>query len=115
MKSVQLSSLLTPTVEFLAAVIVTVILWFGGYQVVNGALTAGALIAFLTYAVNLANPVKRISRVYGTINKAMAAAERVFDVLDTQEDLRISLRLKSFLKSVVKLNLIMLVLAIKMV
>ena len=88
MKSVQLSSLLTPTVEFLAAVIVTVILWFGGYQVVNGALTAGALIAFLTYAVNLANPVKRISRVYGTINKAMAAAERVFDVLDTQEDLK---------------------------
>lgn len=88
MKSVQLSSLLTPTVEFLAAVIVTVILWFGGYQVVSGALTAGALIAFLTYAVNLANPVKRISRVYGTINKAMAAAERVFDVLDTQEDLR---------------------------
>lgn len=88
MKSVQLSSLLTPTVEFLAAVIVTVILWFGGYQVVSGALTAGALIAFLTYAVNLANPVKRISRVYGTINKAMAAAERVFDVLDTQEDLK---------------------------
>lgn len=88
MKSVQLSSLLTPTVEFLAAVIVAVILWFGGYQVVNGALTAGALVAFLTYAVNLANPVKRISRVYGTINKAMAAAERVFNVLDTQEKLK---------------------------
>lgn len=88
MKSVQLSSLLTPVVEFLAAVIVTVILWFGGYQVVNGALTAGALIAFLTYAVNLANPVKRISRVYGTINKAMAAADRVFKVLDTEEELK---------------------------
>lgn len=88
MKSVQLSSLLTPTVEFLAAVIVTIILWFGGYQVVNGALTTGALIAFLTYAVNLANPVKRISRVYGTINKAMAAADRVFKVLDTEEDLK---------------------------
>ncbi len=88
MKSVQLSSLLTPTVEFLAAVIVAVILWFGGYQVINGALTAGSLIAFLTYAVNLANPVKRISRVYGTINKAMAAAERVFEVLDTEEKLK---------------------------
>lgn len=98
MKSVQLSSLLTPTVEFLAAVIVTVILWFGGYQVVNGALTAGALIAFLTYAVNLANPVKRISRVYGTINKAMAAAERVFDVLDTQEDLKDKLDAKELPK-----------------
>ncbi len=87
MKSVQLSSLLTPTVEFLESVIVAVILWFAGYQVINGALTAGSLIAFLTYAVNLANPVKRISRVYGTINKAMAAAERVFNVLDTQEKL----------------------------
>ena len=89
MKSVQLSSLLTPTVEFLAAVIVTVILWFGGYQVVNGALTAGALIAFLTYAVNLANPVKRISRVYGTINKAMAAAERVFELLEEEEEVQV--------------------------
>lgn len=88
MKSVQLTSLLTPTVEFLAAVIVSVILWFGGYQVVNGALTAGSLVAFLTYAVNLANPVKRISRVYGTINKAMAAADRVFSVLDTAEELK---------------------------
>lgn len=88
MKAVQLTSLLTPTVEFLAAIIVAVILWFGGYQVINGALTAGALIAFLTYAVNLANPVKRLSRVYGTINKAMAAAERVFEVIDIDEDLK---------------------------
>ena len=88
MKAVQLTSLLTPTVEFLAALIVSIILWFGGYQVVTGALTAGALIAFLTYAVNLANPVKRLSKVYGTINRAMAAADRVFSVLDLDEELK---------------------------
>ncbi|WP_196593076.1 ABC transporter ATP-binding protein [Pectinatus sottacetonis] len=88
MKSVQLMSLLTPIVEFLAAVIVTLILWFGGYQVVHGNLTAGSLIAFLTYAVNLANPVKRISRVFGTVQKAMAAADRVFGVLDTEEKIK---------------------------
>ncbi len=85
MKNVQLTSLLTPTVEFLAAVAVTFIVWFGGYEVVNGDITAGALIAFLTYAVNLANPVKRLSRVYGNIQKAMAAVDRVFDVLDLEE------------------------------
>jgi len=85
MKNVQLMSLLTPTVEFLAAMAVTVIVWFGGYEVVNGEITAGALIAFLTYAVNLANPVKRISRVYGNIQKAMAAADRVFAVMDLDE------------------------------
>ena len=80
-------SLLTPTVEFLAALAVTFIVWFGGYEVVNGQITAGSLIAFLTYAVNLANPVKRISRVYGNLQKAMAAADRVFDVLDLPEQI----------------------------
>lgn len=88
MKNVQLMSLLTPTVEFLAALAVTVIVWFGGYEVVNGVMTAGSLIAFLTYAVNLANPVKRISRVYGNIQKAMAAADRVFTVLDMDERIK---------------------------
>ena len=87
MKNVQLMSLLTPTVEFLAALAVTFIVWFGGYEVVNGEITAGSLIAFLTYAVNLANPVKRISRVYGNLQKAMAAADRVFDVLDLPEQI----------------------------
>ncbi len=88
MKNVQLMSLLTPTVEFISAIGVTFIIWFGGYEVVNGVLTAGSLIAFLTYAVNLANPVKRLSRVYGTVQKAMAAADRVFEVLDLDEKIK---------------------------
>ena len=85
MKNVKLTSLLTPTVEFLAAIAVTFIVWFGGYEVVNGVITAGELVAFLTYAVNLANPVKRLSRVYAAIQKAMAAAERVFNIMDLEE------------------------------
>ena len=85
MKNVQLSSLLTPTVEFLAAITVTIILWIGGYEVVQGEITAGSLVAFLTYAVNLANPVKRIGRIYGAVQRAMAAADRVFDVIDMEE------------------------------
>ncbi|BAL84302.1 putative lipid A export ATP-binding/permease protein MsbA [Selenomonas ruminantium subsp. lactilytica TAM6421] len=85
MKNVQLTSLLTPTVEFLAAVSVTFIVGFGGYEVVNGYMTAGALVAFLTYAVNLANPVKRLARVYGNLQRAMAAVDRVFAVIDMPE------------------------------
>ena len=88
MKNVQLTSLLTPTVEFLAAIAVTFIVWFGGYEVVNGIITAGSLVAFLTYAVNLANPVKRLSRVYGNLQKAMAAVDRIFAVLDMEESVR---------------------------
>lgn len=85
MKNVQLTSLLTPTVEFLAAISVTFIVWFGGYEVLNDEMTAGALVAFLTYAVNLANPVKRLSRVYGNLQRAMAAVDRVFAVIDLPE------------------------------
>lgn len=88
MKNTQVSATLTPVVEFVAAVGVTGIIWYGGYEVVNGNLTAGALIAFLVYAVNLANPIKRISRVYGTIQKAMAAAERVFEIMDMEPDVK---------------------------
>ena len=87
MKNVQVASMLTPVVETTAAMAVACILWVGGYEVVNGVMTAGALVAFLTYAINLANPVKRLSRVYGNIQKAMASADRVFEVLDMDEGL----------------------------
>lgn len=87
MKNTQIMATLTPVVEFLAALGVTVIIWYGGMEVVSGNLTAGALMAFLIYAVNLANPVKRLSRVYGSIQKALAAAERVFSVLDTKPEI----------------------------
>ena len=87
MKNVQQTSMLTPTVEFLAAIAVTFIVWFGGYEVVNGDITAGAFVAFLTYAVNLANPVKRLSRIYGNLQKAMAAVDRVFSVVDLTESI----------------------------
>lgn len=43
------------------------------------------MIAFLIYAINLSNPVKRLSQVYGNIQKALAAADRVFEILDTKQ------------------------------
>lgn len=88
MKYAQLSSTLTPTIEFVAAVGVSIILWYGGNSVINGSITAGSLVAFLTYAVNISNPIKRLSRVIGNIQKALAAAQRVFDVLDLPENIK---------------------------
>ena len=85
MRNAKLTSRLTPTVEFLAALGVTLIVWFGGYEVIHGIMTAGSLVAFLTYAVNLANPVKRLSRIYGRMQQAMAAIDRIFSVLDMEE------------------------------
>ena len=87
MKNAQLMALLTPVIEFVAAIGVTAIIWYGGHGVINGDLTAGSLVAFLVYAVNISNPVKRLTRVVGSIQKALAAAQRVFDVLDMKEEI----------------------------
>lgn len=88
MKSAQLMATLTPIIEFLAAIGITVIIWYGGREVINGNLTSGSLIAFLIYAVNISNPVKRLSRVYANIQRALAAAQRVFEVLDTEPEIQ---------------------------
>ncbi|SHI87304.1 lipid A export permease/ATP-binding protein MsbA [Propionispora hippei] len=88
MKNAQLMALLTPIVEFLSAVGVTLIIWYGGLEVINGNLTAGSLIAFLMYVVNLSNPIKRLSRVYGGIQRSLAAAQRIFTVLDTEPEIQ---------------------------
>ena len=81
MKSAKLMGTLSPVIEFIAALGVTAIIWFGGRSVIGGDITA-VLVAFLVYAINISNPIKRIARVLGSIQKALAAAERVFYIMD---------------------------------
>ena len=88
MKNIKLNALLTPTVEFVAAVGVTVVMWYGGRSVIDGDITAGALVAFLVYAVNIANPIKRLTKVAASIQKALAAGDRVFGILDLPEAIK---------------------------
>lgn len=87
MKNAQLMATLTPVVELVAAIGVTMIIWYGGNNVINGTITAGSLVAFLTYAVNMSNPIKRLTRVIGNIQKALAAAQRVFMIIDMPEEI----------------------------
>ncbi|MBQ8919991.1 MAG: lipid A export permease/ATP-binding protein MsbA [Acidaminococcaceae bacterium] len=88
LKNARYMATLTPTIEFVAALGVTLILWYGGNNVIAGETTAGSLVAFLAYAVNISNPIKRITRTSGHIQKALAAAQRVFDVLDLPEEVQ---------------------------
>ena len=88
LKNARYMATLTPTIEFVAALGVTLILWYGGQNVIDGETTAGSLVAFLAYAVNISNPIKRITRTTGNIQRALAAAQRVFDVLDLPEEVK---------------------------
>ena len=86
MRNSRYMATLTPTIELVAALGVTLILWYGGHNVLDGKTTPGSLIAFLVYAVNISNPIKRITRVIGHMQRALAAAQRVFNVLDLPEE-----------------------------
>lgn len=98
MKNAQLMATLTPVVELVAAIGVTMIIWYGGNNVINGTITAGSLVAFLTYAVNISNPIKRLTRVIGNIQKALAAAQRVFMIIDMPEEIAESRDAKQLLE-----------------
>ena len=88
MKNAKLMAILTPVIEFVAALGVTAIIWFGGRSVIHGEITPGSLVAFLVYAVNISNPIKRLTRVIGNIQKALAAAQRVFYILDLEDGIK---------------------------
>ncbi len=87
-RTIRQSSQLTPFVEFFSAIAITVIIWYGGLSVIDGIMTSGELIAFLIYAINLANPTRRIAEAVGNIQKSLGAADRVFAILDTEPEVK---------------------------
>lgn len=87
-RTIRQSSQLTPFVEFFSAIAIIVIIWYGGLSVIDGIMTSGELIAFLIYAINLANPTRRIAEAVGNIQKSLGAADRVFAILDTEPEVK---------------------------
>ena len=77
-----------PMVEFLGGIGMALIIWFGGMQVLNGNSTPGTFMSFLTALIMLYEPVKGVSRINSTIQSGMAAAERIFTLLDIELDIR---------------------------
>ena len=87
-RSIRQQSQMTPLVEFLAAIDVCAIIWYGAVSVIEGVMTTGELIAFLIYAINLANPTRRLAESFGNIQKSLAAADRVFAILDEKSEIQ---------------------------
>jgi ATP-binding cassette, subfamily B, bacterial MsbA len=76
-------SLLGPLAGFIGFTSVIIVIWFGGHEVLAGRLTAGDLIAFIFYLFLVIGPLTALANLYSQIQAALAAAERVFDLLDT--------------------------------
>jgi subfamily B ATP-binding cassette protein MsbA len=86
MKSIQVSSLTASHMEVIGVVGVAAIIWYGGYLVIHGTMTPGAFFSFLTAMFMAYTPIRRLSGANNTIQQALAAAERVFEVMDLQTE-----------------------------
>ncbi len=73
-------------VEALSSIAVALIIWYGGGEIVKGALTFGVLVAFIQYIEKFFTPIRDLSAKYSVMQGAMAALERIFALLDTPQD-----------------------------
>ncbi len=85
--AIRLNSVLAPAVEMLSGVATVIILVVGGQRVISGALTIGALTAFVGYINRFFSPVRTLSERYNTLQSATVAAERIFEVLDEEVEI----------------------------
>ncbi len=76
-----------PLISLLMYGSLTLVLWMGGQEVLRGRLTPGQLVAFLFYAWMLTGPLGGFAGLYGQIQAALGATERVFDLLDTRPEI----------------------------
>lgn len=74
-----------PLVNLISAVGIAAIVWYGGGQVIQNAITIGTLVAFLQYTQRLWQPIQDISDKYNVFQAAVVASERVFRLLDTPD------------------------------
>lgn len=81
--AVSLSFIFLPTIEFLGIAATAIVLWFGGQAVLQNQLTVGVMVAFLAYVTRLFQPILEMSRIYTTLQSAMAGGEAVVRMLDT--------------------------------
>ncbi len=86
MKSTQVSAVTSPVLETVGVLGVAGIIWYGGAQVIRGTMTPGTFFSFLTAVFLMYTPIKRLASANNTIQQALAAAERVFGVLDVKTE-----------------------------
>ena len=84
LKSIFYFSIFHPLIEVMASLATAVIIWYGGGQIVQEALTFGVLVAFIRYAERFFWPIRELSEKYTIFQNAMASSERIFQLLDTE-------------------------------
>ncbi len=88
MKAVSVNAISSPFMEFLGGIGIAAIVFYGGYQVIQGHSTPGTFFSFLTALLMLYEPVKRLTSVNNTIQQGIAGAARVFGIIDLEPEIQ---------------------------
>ena len=86
MRDTRIGAISRPLMEFLGGIGISLVVWYGGSQVLDGKSTPGTFFSFLTALIMIYEPIKGISAINNSLQQGTAAAERVFDVLDVEPD-----------------------------
>ena len=90
MHQIKIFGIFMPLLDILASTATGIIIWYGGVQILKGQMTIGILVAFLYYMRLFFQPLRELSQKYSIVQSAMASAERIFQVLDTESKLPIA-------------------------
>jgi len=82
-RAAWLSALFLPVVQLVSSVAIGAVVWFGGLEVLSGAMTIGGIQAFVSYIVFMLWPIQEMARVYAEMQRALASGERVFSLMDS--------------------------------
>jgi ATP-binding cassette subfamily B protein len=88
MRTVQLNAWYFPFVGVLGAASTAIVLAYGGILFFNGQITLGTLFAFMLFLANFFDPIQALSQLFNTFLAASAALDKIFDVMDTEPELR---------------------------
>lgn len=86
-KGVIIKALSSPLMELLGGVGIAFVIWYGGMQVINDHMTAGEFMSFLGCVLLLYDPIRKLSNLNNSIQQGLAAADRIYDVLETQSEI----------------------------
>jgi ATP-binding cassette subfamily B protein len=87
-QTVVLNGLYFPFVDLLSSLATAIVIGYGGYLAVSGSLSVGTLLAFVLYLSNFFDPVQQLSQLYNTFLSAVAALDKIMDVMEEEPEVR---------------------------
>jgi subfamily B ATP-binding cassette protein MsbA len=87
LKGVVIRALSSPIMEFFGGLGIAFVIWYGGSEVIAGKTTPGTFMSFLACVLLLYDPARKLSHLNNTIQQGMAAADRIFDIIETRSDI----------------------------